>query len=270
MRELHERTCEWDDVLHNGKREDDDETEGWKNIRTPFQKCHGFNERQQGDRMNITGIEWTDRTVNPWVGCPHGCAYCYARRLAKRQRQRCQLCYQFVTHPHMERLDQITPRQKPKKIFIDSMWDWNADGIPMKDLLTIIEKMRECSQHTFQILSKRPDQYYRFTFPENVWLGTSVSGESDNYRIYGLYDNTDKKKNIRFVSAEPLHGSLRTPLEKNELDWVIIGAETGNRKGKIVPRAEWVEDIIDNCRAEKIPIFIKENVGWPKKIQEFP
>lgn len=219
--------------------------------------------------MNITKIEWTDRSVNPWVGCPHGCSYCYARRLAKRQRQRCQLCYKFIPHPHMERLDQITPRQKPKKIFIDSMWDWNADGIYMKDLLAIIKKMRECSQHTFQILSKRPDQYYRFKFPENVWLGTSITGEGSNYRIEDLCNHTDRK-NKRFLSIEPLHGKLYYHIEKKDIDWVIVGAETGNRKGKIVPRAEWIENIIDNCRAEKIPLFIKENVGWPKKLQEFP
>lgn len=34
--------------------------------------------------MNKTAIEWCDMTWNPVTGCLHGCAYCYARRIADR------------------------------------------------------------------------------------------------------------------------------------------------------------------------------------------
>ena len=34
--------------------------------------------------MNKTKIDWCDATVNPVMGCPRGCEYCYARKLNTR------------------------------------------------------------------------------------------------------------------------------------------------------------------------------------------
>lgn len=218
--------------------------------------------------MSITKIEWCDITLNPVVGCPHGCDYCYARGQAKRQKQRCILCYQFVPHPHLERLEQIKPTQKPKKIFLDSMWDWNARGVKREWLLAILRKVRECPQHTFQILSKRPAGYSRFSYPKNVWFGTSIATTADTHRIHELLDNTPSE-NIRFVSIEPIHERIDFWFAE-PLDWIIVGAETGHRKGKVVPRKEWIEALIKNARSEKLPIFIKGNVKWNQTIREFP
>jgi protein gp37 len=224
--------------------------------------------------MNYTKIEWTDRTLNPIVGCPHGCDFCYARKQAKRFLHRCKLCYDFVPHPHLERLEQLNPRQKPKKIFIDSMWDWNAKGVEDSWILAILDKMQECKQHVFQILSKRPIRYNRFEYPLNVWLGTSVCDWKDNYRIHDLLKTPGD--NLKFISYEPVHGPLKFWLDSEKtikyptIGWIIIGAETGNRKGRIIPETKWIEDVLENARIVDLPIFIKNNVGWPEKIQEFP
>ncbi len=216
--------------------------------------------------MNKTRIEWTDAVVNPVVGCPHNCNYCYAIKQAKRQKHKCKLCYQFTPHHHLERLSKIKPTQKPKKIFIDSMWDWNSIGIEKEWIETIINKFKECPQHTFQILSKRPIRYSRFKYPINVWLGTSISTNADTYRIHNLLNTC--LKNLMFVSIEPIHEKINFYFDN--VHWIIVGAETGNRKGKIIPKKEWVESIIENAKAENIPIFIKDNVKWHKKIQEYP
>lgn len=216
--------------------------------------------------MNPTKIEWCDATVNPIVGCPHGCDFCYARKQAKRQKQRCELCYNFIPHPHLERLDQIKPTQMPKKIFIDSMWDWNAKGIKKQWLLDILDKMNDCSQHIFQILSKRPERYSRFDYPDNVWLGTSVATNADCFRIDQLLKSNSK--NIKFVSIEPIHSRISHSFDG--LDWIIIGAETGNRKGRIIPDKNWVSEIIDRGKEKEIAVFVKNNVNWPQVIQEYP
>ena len=218
--------------------------------------------------MNITRIEWCDATINPIVGCPHGCAYCYARRQAKRQKQRCRLCYDFVPHPHIERLEQLTSRQKPKKIFLDSMWDWNADGVKDEWLQAILAKVRECPQHIFMILSKRPKRYGRFQYPENVWLGTSIATSADCHRVIDLRDL--KLPNLKFVSIEPIHERIDFWFSKKAIGWIILGGETGHRKGKIRPQREWIAPIIEDARAEGIPLFIKDNAGWPEKIRDFP
>jgi len=216
--------------------------------------------------MNQTKIEWCDITLNPIVGCPHGCNYCYARKMAKRQKHRCELCYEFIPHPHLERLDRINPSQKPKKIFIDSMWDWNAEGVEEQWHRVIIDKMRECSQHTFQILSKRPIGYSRYEFPNNVWLGTSVATDADCFRIDQLLQSNSN--NIKIVSIEPIHGRINHAFDG--LDWIIVGAESGNRKGKIIPDNHWVGEIIDRAKEKGIAVHVKENLNWPEVIKEYP
>jgi protein gp37 len=216
--------------------------------------------------MNKTKIEWCDRTLNPIVGCPQGCNYCYARLQAKRQKQKCQLCYEFKPHQHLERLEQLNPNQKPLKIFIDSMWDWNSKGIKEEWLKKIITKMKECPQHKFLILSKHPKKYSRFLFPSNIWLGTSISNNNDLYRIKDLNENNPHNK--KFVSIEPIHEKLNFWFSK--IDWMIIGAETGKRINKIIPQKEWIKPLINNAKKESIPIFIKNNIKWSNKIQEFP
>jgi protein gp37 len=218
--------------------------------------------------MNQTKIEWTDWTLNPIVGCNHGCPYCYARGQAKRQKQRCKLCHQFTPHPHLDRLDQMNPKQKPKKIFLDSMWDFNCTTVEEEWLRVIIEKIRECPQHIFQILSKRPRGYERFEFPSNVWLGTSIATTADCHRVQTLANL--RNPNIKFISIEPIHEKIDFWFSKSAIDWLIVGAETGNRKGKIKLENEWITAIIENARAEGIPLFLKGNLHWPVTIQEYP
>jgi protein gp37 len=212
-------------------------------------------------------IGWCDRTLNPVVGCTHGCSWCYARRQAKRQKQRCSWCYKFITHPHLERLKQLTSNQKPQKIFIDSMWDWNDPCVDDEWLVQIIKKMIECKQHTFQILTQKPSGYWRHLYPKNVWLGVTVRDNCDLYRLELLLGNTINM-NLKFVSVEPLFEKLNYWFSR--VRWIIVGAETGNRKNKIVPEKDWVQSIIDNARIEHIPIYIKDNLKWNENIKEFP
>jgi protein gp37 len=179
----------------------------------------------------------------------------------------CEGCYDFRPHFHPEELDRIKCNQKPKRIFSDSLWDWNCEGITREWIEAILAKMKECPQHTFQILSKRPARYSRFSYPPNVWLGTSISTNADKARVTELCRASPG--NLRFVSVEPLHEELNIRFSRS-IDWIILGAETGSRKGKIVPERKWVQQIIVNARKNKTPIFIKDNVKWNETIREFP
>ena len=56
-------------------------------------------------------------------------------------------------------------------------------------------------------------------------------------------------------------------------EWVIVGAETGNRKGKVKPEREWIEKLARLCRENGIPLFMKESIRGimgEDFVQEFP
>lgn len=65
-------------------------------------------------------------------------------------------------------------------------------------------------------------------------------------------------------------GSFR----KNPINWVIIGAETGNRKGKVIPKKEWIDNIVKQCKIHDIPVLMKESlvpiIGEENMLREFP
>ena len=56
--------------------------------------------------------------------------------------------------------------------------------------------------------------------------------------------------------------------------WVIVGAETGNRIGKVTPKKEWIDAITKTCLESNISLFIKESllpiVGEENMFREFP
>lgn len=75
-----------------------------------------------------------------------------------------------------------------------------------------------------------------------------------------------------FVSIEP----LLKPFGDIEAfpEWAIIGAETGNRKGKVTPEREWVDTIVKQARKRGVPVFMKDSllpvVGEENMLREFP
>ena len=79
------------------------------------------------------------------------------------------------------------------------------------------------------------------------------------------------KKPNHFISLEPLLDNVDFNVFEggySGLGWLIIGAQTG--PGAVPPKPEWVQNIIDQARAAGVPIFLKDNLNWPEKIQEWP
>ena len=79
----------------------------------------------------------------------------------------------------------------------------------------------------------------------------------------------------RFISIEPILEpvTLQNRIRIPSVDWVIVGAETGNRKGKVIPQKKWIDDIAEHCLMTGVPVFMKESLRelmGADFIQEFP
>jgi protein gp37 len=180
----------------------------------------------------------------------------------------------FAPTFHPDRLLEPTLLKKPAKIFTCSMGEFFDPKVPELWQSLVLDVIFHCPQHTFQILTKQPQNIPRWEdaeahWPSNIWLGVSVDGKTTHQQhIDDLFDADFP--HLRFVSFEPLLG----PIEELNLEcvqWVIIGAQTG--PGAQQPRREWVHDILLEAGNHDIPVFIKNNLEWRGSMpwpHEFP
>lgn len=218
--------------------------------------------------MNKTKIEWADYTVNPVKGkCQNACWYCYARRMYDR----------FKWDPEVrfddKEMDKVAKIKKPSRIFVGSTHELFGNWIPSWWIRDILISVKRYPQHTFIFLTKNPKRYVGFEFPENCWLGVTITGKENNQSwVYGY---TSGMGNKRFISFEPLLESPM-PLVGGWHEWVIIGALTGPGSKKHQPKKEWVEDIMRQAGRLNIPLFLKDNLmpimgeEYVKQRQEWP
>ncbi|MBA7546394.1 hypothetical protein ES705_38784 [subsurface metagenome] len=241
-------------------------------------------------------IGWCNLTFNPVWGCKNvrGCnEYCYARIFAKRFYKKMS-DIEFEPYLHFanpedidnsynvlnNRLRNFVPTflyykfdkkfpKKPQKIFIGSMSEiahWEVEWVN-----AVLRKIKQYPQHIFQFLTRYPEVYYRYIFPENCWLGVTITREKDLERGFPYLFITSR--NIIFISIEPILEYINPGSFSNaNIDWVILGAETGKRKGKIIPKKDWIENIVNYCKCSNIPVYLKDSLKgiYPENIKMFP
>lgn len=159
---------------------------------------------------------------------------------------------------HPNRINQILNlKGSGKKVFVDSMGDLFSDGVRPDWLEAVVEAIRQKPDHVFLALTKWTENIGipTWTLP-NMWLGTSVTCQSDVHRIQELKRALPKAH--KFISFEPLHGPIDADL--TDIEWVIIGAETGNCMGKVAPDPEWVEALRKQAERKDVPVFFKDNL----------
>lgn len=246
--------------------------------------------------MNKTKIDWCDSTWNPVTGCLHGCEYCYARGIAERFGGKQKYANVFdesepikgsdgkaLAYPHSfsptfhrYRLNDYIGKQG-RNIFVCSMADLFGSWVPENWIDEVFDTCEKAPQHNYLFLTKNVERYCELKcgLPDgdNMWYGTSVTKESEVSRFNSLpaFHKT-------FVSIEPILQDLEIKIHNvmfSQIDWVIIGAETGRRKNKVVPERKWIEDIVNECRNAyyPVPVFMKSSLAeiWGEPlIQEFP
>jgi len=231
-----------------------------------------------------SSIKWTECTWNPIAGCTPispGCHNCYAARMALRLQSMPNGTGKkykgtakrtpsgrpaFSGRINFDEKALDTPRhwKLPRIIFVNSMSDLFHEAVTDKQIHRVFAVMNECPQHTFQVLTKRPQRLREmasdFDWTPNIWVGTSVETRRYYDRIREL--SKVSKAKVRFLSCEPLLGPLkRMPLAN--IDWCIVGGESG--PGSRTMEAEWVRDIRDQCEEKGVDFFFKQWGGVRKK-----
>ena len=214
-------------------------------------------------------IEWTDATWNPITGCTkvsQGCKNCYAERVTER----------FGRGPfseikvHPERFDQPFRWKRPRLIFVNSMSDLFHEKLDVAVIKRIFEEMIRAPQHTYQVLTKRPERMAAFLnlwgeWADNpashIWLGTSVEDQATaDLRVPILLEVPAAS---RFLSCEPLLGPVDLSKWLPNLNWIIGGGESG--PGFRETKVEWGRKMRDQCLEAKVPFFWKQWGGlYPK------
>jgi len=215
-----------------------------------------------------TGIEWTDATWNPVIGCTKisiGCENCYAQKLAERFRG-------VAGHPFERGFDlRLVPQKlhepldwkSPRRVFVCSMSDLFHESIPLSYIHQVFQTMARARWHTFQVLTKRSTRMAQLSselpWPSNAWVGATI--ESAAY-IDRAHDIQAVPAAVRFISLEPLLGPIpRMPLEG--IDWVIVGGESGPHARPL--DLDWVRSIRDQCLESGVAFFFKQLGGRQNK-----
>ncbi len=245
--------------------------------------------------MAESTIEWTEKTWNPTTGCDRisaGCDNCYALTLAKRLKgmelgritkgvlDAADAKYQTDGDPrtsgpgfglalHPSALDVPRTWTKPTTVFVNSMSDLFHARVPLSFVRDVFDVIRETPRHTYQVLTKRAIRLRRLAhqldWPDNLWMGVSVENAEQAHRVDQLRDVPAR---VRFLSCEPLLGSLRYPFTGDPLDmsgihWLIAGGESGPNSRPV--DAAWVRELRDWSVAAGTSFFFKQWGGRTPK-----
>jgi protein gp37 len=226
------------------------------------------------------GIEWTDLTWNPSIGCSRvseGCRLCYAEHVAAMivRTTRGDSPYASVvrtvggeprwtgvvrrnTDARFYLPRRLRPRTPPLKIFVNSMSDVFHEEAAASGLTTdIFHEMRMAPGHIYQVLTKRPAAAFCAAHPDvrhlpNVWLCVPV----EDARVT---DRIDVQRTIpvavRGLSIEPLIGPLGR-LNLGCIHWVIVEVESG--AGARPMHVDWVREVRDQVKVAGLPLLFKQ------------
>jgi protein gp37 len=129
--------------------------------------------------------------------------------------------------------------------------------IPDDYLRQMWDVMLDLPQHTFQVLTKRPERaaQWQGPWPQHIWQGTSVEDRKAKKRIDTLRQCGAA---IRFLSCEPLLEDLGM-LDLSGIHWVIVGGESGPHYRPM--DHAWARSIRDQCVTQGVAFFFKQSAA---------
>ena len=169
--------------------------------------------------------------------------------------------WEFDPTLHRYKLDEPKNWKKSRNVFVCSMADLFGSWVPDEWIREVFETCDAASQHRYIFLTKNPRRYYDLiekgvlTKHDNWWLGSTIDRDSAKKQRFQMTGYNS------FTSIEPLLEPIYVGLGSFGNDeWVIIGAETGNRKKKVVPDRSWVDLIVSAANITGMKVFMKESL----------
>ncbi len=203
------------------------------------------------------GIAWCDETWNPIRGCTvvsPGCANCYAMRQAARMAGagggyeglvRGRRGLGGESRPIWTGIVRAVPARfadplrwtRPRRVFVNSMSDLFHEALPPETIAALFAVMALAGQHTFQILTKRPEQARAwFAWAAAQWPRLFPPGQHE-------YPPLDSNLVLQFGREDP---DFRRRLDDvGETDaapwplpnaWVGVSAEDQRRADERIPQ----------------------------------
>lgn len=210
------------------------------------------------------------------LGAPYVLDFPWQQRNKNGTIQNAPYPFGFVPTFHRYKLDEPQKWKKPRNIFVCSMADLFGDWVPDEWIDDVIKATQRALQHRYLFLTKNPERYGNWLerFEEgrisgldevaDCWFGASVSNNAEMERA--------NRSRAMWISIEPIREQIETDedqfmqfepytgAEQRRWEWVVIGAETGNSKNKVVPQRGWIEDIAKVCADFGTPVFMKESL----------
>jgi protein gp37 len=218
-------------------------------------------------------IEWAAWTWNPVTGCLHGCEYCYARDDANLHYGYLPKGQKFTPTIYPGRLrcpqwrwSAHTPRWTGdlgyRSVFTCDMADLFGKWVPREWIQAVLDAAAANPRLNFLMLTKFPQRLVDFTYPPNVWLGTTVDKQSRVKLAESAFAALRKSgyKGICYLSCEPMLERL-TFTDLSNVNWIICGgASHSNRTPEYWPPASDIEHLNEQAKRWDIPVYQKRNL----------
>ena len=205
------------------------------------------------------------QNMNLVIGCTIGCSYCYARNNVRRFH----MTEDFSRPEYFPGKLRLMDRKRPQNLLLTGMSDFSDWDSEWRE--EVFARIARNPQHQYIFLTKRPEKIQFSTELDNVWFGVTVTSAKEKGRIQAMREHI-RAKHYQ-VSFEPMFDDIGE-VDFTGIEWIVVGTETGRRKGKSESKPEWVWNLTDQAHSSGIPVFMKEDLlpvmGEEQMVQELP
>lgn len=198
----------------------------------------------------MTDLTSKIKLAHPVVGCTGTCEYCYAKKINMEHWYNKQ---GWENPLLLENWEEELTSEVPAVFMVTGMSDladWQQSWITQ--VWNYIEKHPE---HQFLFLTKRPEDIHIQWDMSNIWIGVSITKKEELSKIDSL---RELSFNNKFVAFEPLLEDLGQ-INLDNISWISIGKELGDRPDRVVPSHMWIRSIVKQFNG---PVLMKSSLRY--------